>query len=105
MATVTRPDEDVLRLGPNIPHANIQLPGVAEYEQITRDIQRTLYPTKLWFAGLSFAILCMLIGAVTWAWQVYMGLGVAGYSPPVMWGVYIVTFVFWVGIGHAGTLI
>ena len=29
----------------------------------------------------------------------------AGYSPPVMWGVYIMTFVFWVGIGHAGTLI
>ena len=33
------------------------------------------------------------------------GLGVAGYNPPVMWGVYIITFVFWVGIGHAGTLI
>ena len=32
-------------------------------------------------------------------------LGVAGYNPPVMWGVYIITFVFWVGIGHAGTLI
>ena len=29
----------------------------------------------------------------------------AGYHPPVMWGVYIITFVFWVGIGHAGTLI
>ena len=26
-------------------------------------------------------------------------------NPPVMWGVYIITFVFWVGIGHAGTLI
>ncbi len=35
----------------------------------------------------------------------YYGLGVAGYEPPVMWGVYIVTFVFWIGIGHAGTLI
>ncbi|HEX8716088.1 MAG TPA: NrfD/PsrC family molybdoenzyme membrane anchor subunit [Gemmatimonadaceae bacterium] len=105
MATVTRPDEEVLRLGPNIPEANIQLPGVEKYEQVTREIQRTLYPTKLWFAGLSVAIICMLIGLGAWMWQVYMGLGVAGYSPPVMWGVYIVTFVFWVGIGHAGTLI
>jgi Ni/Fe-hydrogenase subunit HybB-like protein len=35
----------------------------------------------------------------------HVGLGVAGYNPPVLWGVYIVTFVFWVGIGHAGTLI
>ncbi len=33
------------------------------------------------------------------------GLGLAGYSPPVMWAVYITTFVFWIGIGHAGTLI
>ena len=32
-------------------------------------------------------------------------LGVAGYQQPVFWGVYIVTFVFWIGIGHAGTLI
>ncbi len=29
----------------------------------------------------------------------------AGYTPPVMWGVYITTFVFWVGIAHSGTLI
>ena len=38
-------------------------------------------------------------------YQIHEGLGVAGYNPPVMWGVYIITFVFWVGIGHAGTLI
>ena len=28
----------------------------------------------------------------------YKGLGVAGYPPPVVWGVYITNFVFWVGI-------
>ena len=32
-------------------------------------------------------------------------LGVAGYSHPVLWGVYITNFVFWVGIAHSGTLI
>ena len=37
--------------------------------------------------------------------QIRYGLGVAGYTPPVMWGVYITTFVFWVGIAHSGTLI
>jgi ferredoxin len=31
--------------------------------------------------------------------------GIAGYRHPVFWGAYIVTFVFWVGIAHAGTLI
>jgi molybdopterin-containing oxidoreductase family membrane subunit len=57
-----------------------------------------------------WALLMLAVGAVTWAalcvlYQVYWGLGVAGYSHPVFWGVYIVTFVFWIGIAHAGTLI
>jgi molybdopterin-containing oxidoreductase family membrane subunit len=38
-------------------------------------------------------------------YQVYTGLGVAGYRHPVFWGVYITDFVFWVGIAHSGTLI
>jgi molybdopterin-containing oxidoreductase family membrane subunit len=45
-----------------------------------------------------------LAGAI-WIYQVYEGLGIAGYAHPVFWGAYIVTFVFWVGIAHAGTLI
>jgi len=102
MATVARPRVDT---GPNIPEANIQLPSVETYGQVTDEIRRTLNPTKAWLAGLMVAVLALVIGIVAWMWQVYMGLGVAGYSPPVMWGVYIVTFVFWVGIGHAGTLI
>src|SRR5512134_1271637 len=44
-------------------------------------------------------------GAAVWIYQVYAGLGIAGYTHPLFWGVYIVTFVFWVGIAHAGTLI
>ena len=49
-------------------------------------------------AGLTWAVGCVLF-------QVYWGMGVAGYSHPVFWGLYIVTFVFWIGIAHAGTLI
>ena len=45
----------------------------------------------------------MLFGA--WGWQLYRGMGVAGISKPVGWGVYITTFVFWVGIAHSGTLV
>ncbi|HEU6451749.1 MAG TPA: hydrogenase, partial [Gemmatimonadaceae bacterium] len=102
MATVVSPSRGA---SPNIPSANIQLPAIQSYTQVNDDIIGTLRPTGKWFAGLGFAILCMLIGAAAWTYQIYMGLGVAGYTPPVMWGVYIVTFVFWVGIGHAGTLI
>ncbi|HMC53814.1 MAG TPA: NrfD/PsrC family molybdoenzyme membrane anchor subunit, partial [Gemmatimonadaceae bacterium] len=83
----------------------MRLPAVADYEQVDREIIATLRPTLGWFAALAVAILCLLIGISAWMYQIYSGLGVAGYSPPVMWGVYIITFVFWVGIGHAGTLI
>ncbi len=102
MATTVKPYEP---RRPNIASADVQLPAVGNYTQVTDEIIDTLRPTKAWFGALSVAILFMLIGAFTWFYQVYMGLGVAGYNPPVMWGVYIITFVFWVGIGHAGTLI
>jgi molybdopterin-containing oxidoreductase family membrane subunit len=45
------------------------------------------------------------LAAAIWIYQIYAGLGIAGYRHPVFWGAYIVTFVFWVGIAHAGTLI
>lgn len=51
-------------------------------------------------AMLTFAIGA---GAVLDAFE--KGLGVLGLNRPVGWGSYIITFVFWVGIGHAGTLI
>ena len=90
---------------PNVASANVQLPAVRDYEQVDNEITATLHPTVAWFGGLAIAVVCMLIGAAAWTYQIYWGLGQAGYAPPVMWGVYIITFVFWVGIGHAGTLI
>ena len=90
---------------PNIAWAGVQLPAVKDYEQVDRDIMATLRPTKAWFILLATAIACLGIGAACWTYQIHEGLGVAGYAPPVMWAVYIVTFVFWIGIGHAGTLI
>ena len=90
---------------PNVASAGRRLPAVKDYEQVTREIMGTLHPTLAWFIGLGIAIGFMLLGAGTWMYQIHEGLGVAGYHPPVMWAVYIVSFVFWVGIGHAGTLI
>ena len=58
-----------------------------------------------YFALLALAIAGVVQAALTLAYQTYFGLGVAGYQAPVFWGVYIITFVFWIGIGHAGTLI
>jgi molybdopterin-containing oxidoreductase family membrane subunit len=57
-----------------------------------------------WFL-LATALFFMHLAGGIWVYQVYKGLGIAGYAHPVFWGVYVVTFVFWVGIAHAGTLI
>src|SRR5687767_14694399 len=96
-------DDAPVRL-PRVATADVQLPAVRDYEQVDREIIATLKPTLGWFACLAVAIVCLLIGISAWMYQIYSGLGVAGYNPPVMWGVYIITFVFWIGIGHAGTL-
>jgi Ni/Fe-hydrogenase subunit HybB-like protein len=53
--------------------------------------------------GLAVSGVLMALGALVY--ETYYGLGVAGYQAPIFWGVYIITFVFWIGIGHAGTLI
>jgi len=42
---------------------------------------------------------------VAWVWQLNHGLGVTGMRDRVPWGLYIVNFVFFIGISHAGTLI
>ncbi len=60
----------------------------------------------LWWALFIPCALMALIGVVGGlAYQVYSGVGVWGNSNRVMWGWPIVNFVFWIGIGHAGTLI
>lgn len=44
------------------------------------------------------------LAAIVWLYQIYNGLQVTGLLHPVMWGTYIATFVFWIGIAHSGTL-
>ncbi|HMD54524.1 MAG TPA: NrfD/PsrC family molybdoenzyme membrane anchor subunit [Phycisphaerae bacterium] len=58
-----------------------------------------------WFFGfaISFALLMMLMYAVTWL--LVVGVGIWGINIPIGWGFAIINFVWWIGIGHAGTLI
>jgi molybdopterin-containing oxidoreductase family membrane subunit len=58
-----------------------------------------------WWAAFipSFLAMCMLGAMLTY--QISTGVGVWGNSHPVMWGWDIINFVWWIGIGHAGTLI
>jgi molybdopterin-containing oxidoreductase family membrane subunit len=58
-----------------------------------------------WFFGfaVSFALLMMLLYAVTYLFAA--GVGIWGINIPIGWGFAIINFVWWIGIGHAGTLI
>ncbi len=76
------------------------------YNDITRDIAATLgNPSRGYYILLGSSMALFAGGVLALLVQVRLGLGVAGYTPPVMWGVYITTFVFWVGIAHCGTLV
>jgi Ni/Fe-hydrogenase subunit HybB-like protein len=57
--------------------------------------------------ALALAVTFMLgaWGLACWGYQIVRGIGVAGIRRPTMWGFYLVNFVFWIGISHAGTLI
>jgi Ni/Fe-hydrogenase subunit HybB-like protein len=61
--------------------------------------------TKGWLFGfaISFSLLMLLLLAVSYLMVV--GVGIWGINIPVGWGFAIVNFVWWIGIGHAGTLI
>ena len=60
---------------------------------------------KMWFVlfGAASSLAIMMFGLI--GYLVWEGVGVWGVMIPVGWGWAIVNFVFWVGIGHAGTLI
>jgi molybdopterin-containing oxidoreductase family membrane subunit len=58
-----------------------------------------------WYVALGVAML--FVGALTYTiwYLIYQGVGIWGINIPVAWGFAIVNFVWWVGIGHAGTFI
>jgi Ni/Fe-hydrogenase subunit HybB-like protein len=80
--------------------------GTLSWGRVDEDILRTLGKPGRFYLGLlvvCFGLMCF--GAVSLVHLVGTGIGVFGLNQPVSWGVDITDFVFWVGIGHAGTLI
>jgi len=74
---------------------------------VNDDIARPLetFPTKVWYGVFTVALLMLVGGFTCIGWVIANGLGNIGIENPVNWGVFIINFVFWIGIGHAGTLI
>ncbi|MBD3332197.1 hydrogenase, partial [candidate division GN15 bacterium] len=83
------------------------IPGDPSFHDITNQVSGIVEgkTTKTWYllftvSALVAASLVFQIGYLFWE-----GIGIWGLNIPVGWGWAIVNFVFWVGIGHAGTLI
>lgn len=74
---------------------------------VSNDICRPLEskPTKLWWLGFGLSVICLGILVYTLALTSFIGLGTWGINKTVGWAWDITNFVWWVGIGHAGTLI
>lgn len=75
--------------------------------QITEDITRPLErrPGRLWWTAFALSSSVLLIGAIAVTYQISTGIGTWGLNRTVGWAFDITNFVFWIGIGHAGTLI
>ncbi len=76
------------------------------YAKIDQTVLDTLTPPRKGYWTAVLLIFCgVLLGALCWAYQIFIGIGVGGQNIPVAWGTYLINFVFWVGIAHSGTLI
>ncbi len=58
-----------------------------------------------WFAGFAVAFGLLQLLLISVAWLLARGVGIWGVNIPVGWAFAIINFVWWIGIGHAGTLI
>ncbi len=95
------------QLDPNTGEFRVIAPGYT-FKSVTDVISRivlTPHTPMGWFLGFTLAgsICLILFTAVTWLFL--KGVGIWGLDIPVGWGFAIINFVWWIGIGHAGTLI
>ena len=74
---------------------------------VTRDITAPMAgtPSPLWWAAFLVSASALVLGVAAVSYQIAVGIGTWGLNRTVGWAFDITNFVFWVGIGHAGTLI
>lgn len=79
-------------------------PSAAQIDEVV-SIPMNTKPGKIWKVLITITLSMLGIGSIALGYTFYYGIGMWGNNQPVGWGFDIVNFVFWVGIGHAGTLI
>ncbi len=73
-------------------------------EKISSIILTRRTPT-VWWIGFAIAFLIFNLFNMALTWLLIKGVGTWGNNIPVAWAMDIINFVWWIGIGHAGTLI
>jgi molybdopterin-containing oxidoreductase family membrane subunit len=81
--------------------------GSKSYHDITEDICRPTetMPKTMWLVALLLSVACLTILIVSIAYTIWVGIGTWNLNRTIGWGWDITNFVWWIGIGHAGTLI
>ena len=81
--------------------------GGKTYHDVTDDVCRQVEgkPSKLWFLAFLTAVSVLGLGSIAMLATLWEGIGMWGLNKTVGWAWDITNFVWWVGIGHAGTLI
>ncbi len=81
--------------------------GNKDYHQVTEDIISPIEmkPGRLWYIGFYISVALLMFGVYSIYREVTYGIGQWNLNKTIGWGWDITNFVWWVGIGHAGTLI
>jgi Ni/Fe-hydrogenase subunit HybB-like protein len=94
------------------PRTPAELPPILEpgytYGSVTDKISSIVlgrHTSARWFLGFGIAFTLTMVLLVSITYLFVRGVGIWGLNMPVAWGFAIVNFVWWIGIGHAGTLI
>jgi Ni/Fe-hydrogenase subunit HybB-like protein len=92
----------------NISTAEPLVSEQSTFNSVTEKISGVVLVRKTpvaWFLTIGVAFLLVLVLFVAVGYLFYRGVGIWGINIPVGWGFAIINFVWWIGIGHAGTLI
>ncbi|HYM59352.1 MAG TPA: NrfD/PsrC family molybdoenzyme membrane anchor subunit [Thermoanaerobaculia bacterium] len=105
------PLHEVRPVTQRIPERFVPVPTIEpghSFASITDHISSIVLRRKTpagWVIGFAITFVLVMVLTATIAKLVFVGVGVFGINHPVGWGFDIINFVWWIGIGHAGTLI
>lgn len=105
----TAPNGEPFSPGTKVPVSEFKmLGGNHTYGSLTSIIANVILNPRIsvwWVAALGFSLALLGLLGVSLIWLFLNGVGIWGNNQPVGWAWDIINFVWWIGIGHAGTLI